>query len=125
MSVRTKKVPLICPACWVYRMQAAGNLRARCPGCGFTLGGPMLKTLVEILALPEALGTHACEECGHPQMRHLPDGVYFCPACHAEVTPVEFRVSDGGKRNLRDAKALRSVSRHGGLETIGKEGPPM
>jgi ribosomal protein L37AE/L43A len=47
----------------------------------------MLKTLVEILALPEALGTHACEECGHPQMRRLPDGIFHCPACHAEVTP--------------------------------------
>jgi ribosomal protein L37AE/L43A len=48
----------------------------------------MLKTLVAILALPEALGTHACEECGHPQMRCLPDGVFHCPACHAEVTPI-------------------------------------
>jgi ribosomal protein L37AE/L43A len=88
MSVLTKKIPLVCPACGAYSMQAAGNMRARCPGCGFTLGGQMLKTLVEILTLPEALGTHACEECGHPQMRHLPDGVYYCPACHAEVTPV-------------------------------------
>jgi ribosomal protein L37AE/L43A len=55
----------------------------------------MLKTLMEILALPEVLETHACEECGHPQRRRLPDGVFHCPACHAEVAPLELRVSDG------------------------------
>jgi ribosomal protein L37AE/L43A len=88
MSAMVKKVPLVCPRCEVYSMQAVGNAQARCPECGFTLGGAMLKTVLEILALPEALGTHGCEECGHPQMRHLPDGVFYCPACHAEVTPV-------------------------------------
>jgi ribosomal protein L37AE/L43A len=86
-AILTKKVLLVCPSCEVYPMQAVGNMQARCPACGFELGGQMLKTLVEILALPEALGTHACEECGHPQMRRLPDGVFHCPACHAEVTP--------------------------------------
>jgi ribosomal protein L37AE/L43A len=29
----------------------------------------------------------ACE-CGHPEMRRLPDGVYWCPACGSEVPPV-------------------------------------
>ena len=91
MSVLIKNVPLVCPRCELYRMQAAENMQARCPGCGFTLGGQMLKTLVEILALAEALGTHACEECGHPQMRRLPHGVFHCPACHAEVTLIERR----------------------------------
>ena len=62
-----KTIPLICPACEVYRMQAVGRMRARCPGCRFELGGRMLETLVEVLALPEVLGAHACEECGHPE----------------------------------------------------------
>lgn len=88
MSAMVKKVPLICPACAVYQMQAVGSRKARCPGCGFELGREMLETHLEILTLPEALGTHACEECGQPQMRRLPDGVYYCPVCHAEVTPV-------------------------------------
>ena len=95
-AIVTKKVRLVCPSCEVYPMQAVGNALARCPGCGFELGGQMLTTLVEILALPEALGRHACEECGHPQMRRLPDGVFHCPACHAEVTPVELRLPHGG-----------------------------
>jgi ribosomal protein L37AE/L43A len=47
-----------------------------------------VKTLLGVLALPEVLGAHTCEECGHPQMRRLPDGVFHCPACCAEVTPV-------------------------------------
>ena len=70
-----KVVPLICPECEVYPMVvAAANTRARCPGCGFELGGGMLKTLIEVLSLPEVLGSHACEECGHPEMRLLPGG---------------------------------------------------
>jgi ribosomal protein L37AE/L43A len=95
-AIATKKVPLVCPSCEVYLMKAVGNARARCPGCGLELAGEMLKTLVEILALPEALGRHACEECGHPQMRRLPDGVFHCPVCHAEVTPFELQLSHGG-----------------------------
>ncbi|MBA2715209.1 MAG: hypothetical protein H0U55_16875, partial [Rubrobacteraceae bacterium] len=26
-------------------------------------------------------------ECGHPEMRRLPDGTYHCPACGSEVLP--------------------------------------
>ena len=41
-----------------------------------------------IVAFPEApLGKHSCE-CGHPEMRRLPDGVFHCPVCRAEVLPV-------------------------------------
>ena len=45
-----------------------------------------MRTLILIRVLPDALGRHACE-CGHPEMRLLPDGVFLCPACRAEVTP--------------------------------------
>ena len=48
----------------------------------------MLETLRQIIALPDMLGSHACD-CGHPEMRLLPDGIYHCPACGAEVVPVE------------------------------------
>jgi ribosomal protein L37AE/L43A len=87
--ISQKVIPLICPECEVYPMVvAAGNMRARCPGCGFELGGAMLKTLIEVLSMPEVLGSHACEECGHPEMRLLPGGIYHCPACCAEVLPI-------------------------------------
>lgn len=48
----------------------------------------MLLTLEQIVALPDALGKHACE-CNHPEMRRLPDGVYRCPSCGSEVLPIE------------------------------------
>jgi len=47
----------------------------------------MLGTLRGISTLPDALGKHACEECGHPEMRRLPDGTFHCPACRSEVLP--------------------------------------
>jgi hypothetical protein len=48
----------------------------------------MLETLRHISALPDALGSHACE-CGHPEMRLLPDRTYHCPSCGSEVAPAE------------------------------------
>ena len=48
----------------------------------------MLETLWRISALPDTLGSHACE-CGHPEMRLLPEGTYHCPACGSEVLPLE------------------------------------
>jgi uncharacterized Zn finger protein (UPF0148 family) len=48
----------------------------------------VLETLRHITALPDALGKHACE-CGHPEMRLLPDGTFHCPACGSEVLPID------------------------------------
>jgi hypothetical protein len=48
----------------------------------------MLALMKQIIGLPDALGRHACE-CGHPEMRVLPDGVYHCPACGSEVLAIE------------------------------------
>jgi hypothetical protein len=61
----------------------------RCESCGGRLSGAMLETLRGICTLPDVLGRHACEECGHPEMRRLPDGVFHCPACRSEVVPID------------------------------------
>jgi ribosomal protein L37AE/L43A len=79
--------PLRCPFCEVHELEPSGNDSAHCPSCGTFLSGALLVTLVQISALPLVVGRHACE-CGHPEMRLLPDGVYRCPACASEVTPV-------------------------------------
>lgn len=77
---------IVCPMC------ESDDLRARSPGsqgcdsCGHTLDGADLITLRQIVALPDAIGSHACE-CGHPEMRLLPDGVFHCPACGSEIIP--------------------------------------
>jgi hypothetical protein len=80
---------IICPLC------EAGELRAddqqkgvHCPACGYAPSRGVLEALRQIITLPGALGRHACEECGHPEMRVLPDGVSHCPGCGSEVLPI-------------------------------------
>ena len=79
---------LICPACESSELQPQANgLAASCAVCDCLFSGAVLKVLGQIAALPEAQGKRACEECHHPQMRLLPDGVFHCPACGSEVLP--------------------------------------
>jgi len=78
---------LLCPVCQECELQPFGRTSARCEPCEIVIGGPLLATHRRITGLPEALGLHACE-CGHPEMRLLPDGVYRCPACGSEVLPL-------------------------------------
>jgi ribosomal protein L37AE/L43A len=78
---------LVCPFCGSGTLVSLSAGFARCDLCGMPLLGSMLQALRRIAALPEALlGAHPCE-CGHPEMRRLPDGVFHCPACGAEVLP--------------------------------------
>jgi ribosomal protein L37AE/L43A len=78
---------LICPFCESGELVLSGPGFARCGSCGMPLLGSALDTLVGVVCLPDALGSHPCE-CGHPEMRVLPDGVFHCPACGAEVLPI-------------------------------------
>ena len=83
---------LTCPFCSEAELRGFGRNSLRCDECGGVLGGALLETLGKIVSLPEASGGHACE-CGYPEMRRLPDGVYRCPACGSEVTPISAPVS--------------------------------
>jgi hypothetical protein len=78
---------LICPLCEAGQLQPSDRTSMRCETCGGLLGGATLEDLRRISALPDALGDHPCE-CGHPEMRLLPDGTFHCPACGSEVIPV-------------------------------------
>jgi ribosomal protein L37AE/L43A len=86
----------ICPFCESGELVSVGPGSARCKSCGLPLLGSTLETLRDIISLPDALGTHACE-CGHPEMRELPDGVFHCPACGSEVIPTIVRDSSPGE----------------------------
>jgi ribosomal protein L37AE/L43A len=79
---------LVCPLCEVSCLRPSGRDSMGCEACGGSLSGAMLETLRQISVLPDALGSHACE-CGHPEMRLLPDGVFHCPACGSEVLPID------------------------------------
>jgi hypothetical protein len=67
---------IICPACGSGELGPQGSHLTVCDACGVSSSGAVLRTLEQIAALPEGLGHHACE-CGHPEMRHLPDGVFI------------------------------------------------
>jgi ribosomal protein L37AE/L43A len=78
---------LVCPACGSRELRPLGQYLANCESCGI-LGRTILETLQQLVALPDVTGKHPCE-CGHPEMRLLPDGVFHCPACRSEVVPPE------------------------------------
>ena len=79
---------IVCPFCESGELISAGPGSARCRSCGLPLVGSTLETLRDVIGLPDTLGTHACD-CGHPEMRELPDRVFHCPACGSEVLPTE------------------------------------
>src|SRR3954447_21535236 len=81
---------LVCPGCGYGALRPRKSLSpsADCEFCSRAFGGLTVVTLEQIVALPDALGKHACE-CGHPEMRSLPDGTFHCPACRSEVGPTE------------------------------------
>lgn len=89
MSHTSKNNDVVCPVC------EAGKLHLQdapgvvcCDACEYTPNRTVVEILQEIKALPDAIGDHACE-CGHPEMLHLPDGVFHCPACRSEVRPLK------------------------------------
>ena len=87
-SLASSHNSLVCPHCEGGELRpSSGHHSARCASCGGLLSGAVLEALRQIAALPDALGAHACEECGHPEMRHLPDETFHCPSCGSEVLP--------------------------------------
>ena len=80
----SRRYALICPFCEAGELHPSGGTSAHCDFCAQAVEGAVLGALQQIVALPDALGKHACE-CGHPEMRRLPDGVFHCPACSSEV----------------------------------------
>jgi hypothetical protein len=86
-SIASKPCSLVCALCEAGKLHTLGHDQARCDSCRGSLSGAMLEALREIATLPETVGSHACE-CGHPEMRLLPDGVFHCPACGCEVLPL-------------------------------------
>jgi ribosomal protein L37AE/L43A len=93
-SITAGSRSLRCPFCEVYELEPFGHYSAQCESCGAILTGALLNALRQITKLPEVIGRHACE-CGHPEMRRLPDEVYWCPACGSEVIPVSQTPGEG------------------------------
>ncbi len=82
---------MICLICEVGELRPSEGTPLRCDTCGCAVESDVQRTLKQIASLPEALGKHACD-CGHPEMRLLPDEVFHCPACGVEVIPPRSRL---------------------------------
>ena len=78
---------IVCPRCEIGRLKCWSSEAAGCAFCHRTVEIGILVALRRLAALPDPRGGHACE-CGHPEMRRLPDGVFWCPSCGSEVLPV-------------------------------------
>lgn len=99
-SLASRARRIACPFCESGEMVSLGPGFAHCGSCRMPLLGSALEALREIVSLPEALGTHPCE-CGHPEMRRLPDGVFHCPARRSEVLPVGARTVEAQRKEGR------------------------
>ena len=91
---------IICPFCELGKLVSLGHGFARSDLCGLPLLGSTLETLGNIIGLPDALGVHPCE-CGHPEMRELPGGVFHCPACRSEVLSIGAQAIDTRRKRHR------------------------
>jgi ribosomal protein L37AE/L43A len=101
---------IVCPSCGVGELRSRGPELAGCHYCALSVEGAIFRTLEQIAALPDAVGSHACEECAHPEMRKLPDGVFHCPACGSEVLPSEIPL-DPKRTHLGSASARNTGGR--------------
>ena len=101
-SLASRPSSLVCPLCEGGELRPSGHHSARCGSCAGLVSGVVLEALRQITVLPDALGAHACEECGHPEMRLLPDETFHCPSCGSEVLPsgapvFEWEISERGE----------------------------
>jgi hypothetical protein len=101
---------LVCPGCGCGQLQPPRGFLSRLAQCDrrrCAFHKTIVETLKQIVALPEALGKHSCE-CGHPEMRRLPDGVFHCPACRAEVLPISIPEPGqiGARRSLAASEPI-------------------
>ena len=92
-----------CPFCEVYDLECQADGSARCASCRGSLDAELLSVIWQIRTLPEALGPPPCEECGHPEMRRLPDRVFHCSACGSEVLSAYGSVQSGGSNGVSEA----------------------
>jgi LSD1 subclass zinc finger protein len=101
---------IICAICETSGLRPSGHDGVLCLVCGYGPSRDVLGTLRQIIILADALGSHACEECEHPEMRLLLDRVSHCPECGSEVLPTSSNcrtqavVTSRGHRQLRDGR---------------------
>jgi ribosomal protein L37AE/L43A len=86
VNISSRIDSMVCPACGIDELRHGEGGAACCERCERVWGETVTEALRQIASLPGATGSHPCE-CGHPEMRRLPDGVFHCPSCASEVLP--------------------------------------
>jgi uncharacterized Zn finger protein (UPF0148 family) len=111
---------LVCPACGHGALRSRGvfSRSAACESCCRAFDDVTVGTLEQIAALADALGEHACE-CGHPEMRSLPDGTFHCPACRSEVVAAESVSAPSRTTRTREGEQRRGTATTG----LARRGP--
>ena len=125
LSLASRPGSLVCPFCGTGALRSSANDLMRCQSCEGLFSGALLETLRQISALPDALGSHACEECAHPQMRLLPDGTYHCPSCGSEVLALEASSESPSPEEYRSEAYRRGRSEAEGEEKEVKDVGPV
>jgi ribosomal protein L37AE/L43A len=118
---RTRSRPhyIVCPRCGSGELRPQGSELAGCDSCDLSVEGVVFRTLEQIATLPDALGAHACE-CGHPEMRRLPDGVFHCPACGSEVLPLKAHRRSLPANPLGSTRAFTAFPAGDAGKTVGE-----
>jgi ribosomal protein L37AE/L43A len=75
-----------CPFCESGEMRAVNASLARCSSCATAMDHGFFRTLLQIRALADTEGEHACQ-CGHSEIHRVSEGRFRCPACGGEITP--------------------------------------
>jgi ribosomal protein L37AE/L43A len=63
---------IICPCCGIDELERSAGGVVRCTRCDHRVSAQVLKTLEQIVSLPDAVGSHA---------------IMWCPGCGSEVLP--------------------------------------
>ena len=116
---KVRAVHLVCPVCGCGELRPR-RLRSRMAECDFCACGfdsGIVGTLKQIVALPDALRNHPCEEGGHPEMGHLPDRAFHCPARRSET----LAISIPGSRRMSVATSFFCIGANAG-QSAGKKG---
>jgi ribosomal protein L37AE/L43A len=122
-ALGSKSDSLVCPFCEVDSIRLPAAHAALCEFCGERLSRAVLKTFWQLARLPDAQGDHPCE-CGHPEMRRLPDGTYHCPACGSEVLPLGASPIDWRSDEHSEAYAAGWIDGRFGARELYRQSEP-
>ena len=117
---------VVCPLCESEGMFQIHPFLARCTECEDTISYGFFNTLRQVRNLRDARGKHPCE-CGHPEMRRFPDGVYRCPSCSTQISYPTWGDKESSELSgiSSPPKSESRNSRHRAEDQVGENEKPL